>query len=159
MELRSFTPADGQSVTEWIGDERAFRMWCADRFEKYPITAEEFNAIYNAPTPFTGMIACDGGEAIGHFFIQPLGNSVYKLGLIIVDGQKRGKGYGKKMVETAVEYVKTNFNAESIILYAFDGNPAAYNCYKSLGFSETGKVTQFVFWGETHNYIELKLAL
>lgn len=157
IELRAYTPQDGKTVVSWIGDERAFRMWCGDRFENYPLSADEFNKIYNAPTAIAGMIACDGGEAVGHFFVQPLGNGIYKLGLIIVDSQKRGKGYGKRMLESAIEYAKTNLNAKVLILYAFESNLAAYNCYKSLGFTETGGITEYEFLGEKHCYVELKL--
>ena len=156
ISLRKYNEKHAPVITGWIKDERAFRLWCADRFPHFPISAKEFDSVYSADSGLTGIAAEDDGILMGHLFIQSIGERKFKFGLIIVDGEKRGRGYGKSMLEAALGYAKTSLGADSVILNAFDTNPAAYGCYKSLGFSETGKVRQFTFFGETHNYIELE---
>ena len=158
ITLRRYNEKDAQAIVSWIKDEKAFRLWCADRFDRFPLSAKEFDSIYSAESGLSGMVAEDDGVLIGHLFIQHLGERKYKFGLKIIDGEKRGKGYGKSMLEAAMEYTATTLGADSVILNAFDTNPAAYGCYKALGFSETGNVKQFRFFCQTHNYIELSYS-
>ena len=96
ITLRQYNYCDAKKIVSWLTDERAFRLWCADRFKSYPLTAEVFDEMYSAGKEYNGMIALDGEEAIGHLFIQNLDKGTYKFGLIIVDSTKRGNGYGKK---------------------------------------------------------------
>lgn len=160
IKLRKYETQDADRVISWITDERAFRLWCADRFEEYPLSAEVFNSIYDDQKHrLKGIIMEDENCPVGHLFVQNLGESSYKFGLIIVDNTKRGKGYGRRMLEEAIGYAQKLLCAKRIVLNAFDSNPAAYNCYKSLGFSETGKKTVHSFWGETHTYIEMEMMI
>ena len=91
--------------------------------------------------------------------MQKLSDDTVKFGLIIVDPSKRGNGYGKKMLLTALDYAKDTQKVKRIVLAAFDTNPAAYNCYKGLGFKNTGKITEYTFFNEKHNYIELEYLI
>ena len=157
LKLRPYKPTDSAHVVGWITNEEAFRLWCADRFENYPLSPEEFNKMYeNKPNDLFGMIAEDNGDIIGHFFVQKLQQDRYKFGLIIVDNTKRGKGYGKRMLLTAFNYAKTTLKAKSITLSVFDTNEAAYKCYLNLGFKETGNYITHTFFGKEHKYIELE---
>ncbi|MBQ6702102.1 MAG: GNAT family N-acetyltransferase [Clostridia bacterium] len=155
LTLRPYKKEDAKTVLSWIKDERAFRLWCADRFDDFPLSEEKLNEIYS-DNDYSGMIALDGNEVIGHFFIQDLKHDSYKFGLIIVDSTKRGKGYGKKMLLTALDYAKNTLKAKRVVLAAFDTNPAAYCCYRGLGFKNTGKTTEYTFFNEKHSYIELE---
>ena len=51
IQLRPYEPCDADTIISWIGDEVAFRKWCADRYETYPITAAGLSDI------FDGLIA------------------------------------------------------------------------------------------------------
>ena len=159
LNLRPYKTNDAEHIVSWIEDENAFRLWCADRFENYPLLPEEFSKLYqNKNDDFFGMVAEDEGDIIGHFFIQKLNQAKYKFGLIIVDSTKRGKGYGKKMLQLALEYAKTTLKAKSITLLVFDINKSAYKCYLNLGFKETGNYVTHTLLGQPHNYIELELV-
>ena len=48
LRLRPYRPGDAAAIVTWIRDEYAFRQWCADRFEHYPLTPEDLNAHYSA---------------------------------------------------------------------------------------------------------------
>lgn len=157
LKLRPYKSSDAKYIVNWIEDEKAFRLWCADRFENYPLLPEDFDKLYqNRNDDFFGMIAEDEDDIIGHFFIQRLQQDKYKFGLIIVDNTKRGKGYGKRMLLEALNYAKTNLKAKSVTLSVFDINESAYKCYLNLGFKETGTYVTHNLFGKKHNYIELE---
>lgn len=48
LRLRPYKACDAETIVSWIGDERAFRQWCAGRFPAYPITAADLNRHYDA---------------------------------------------------------------------------------------------------------------
>ena len=58
-----------------------------------------------------------------------------RFGFVIVSPEIRGKGYGKKMLELAIEYARTELHATKATLGVFANNPKAQACYESLGFS------------------------
>ncbi len=155
ITFRPYENKDAETIASWIPNEKAFRLWCADRFKNYPLTAEEFNNIYKTGE-LSGLVAQDGNSVIGHLFMQNLGQDKYKFGLIIIDSSIRGKGYGKSMLLSAIDYAKQKFGAKVITLSVFDNNVSAFECYKKLGFSENGKYTEYNLFGQTHKYIELE---
>lgn len=157
LKLRPYKSSDAERIVNWIEDEKAFRLWCADRFENYPLLPEDFDKLYqNRNDDFFGMIAEDEDNIIGHFFIQRLQQDKYKFGLIIVDNTKRGKGYGKRMLLEALNYAKTNLKATTVTLSVFDINESAYKCYLNLGFKETGNYVTHILFEKEHKYIELE---
>ena len=159
--FRKYNKDDAKMIADWIKDEKAFRLWCADRFKKFPLQVDEFNQMYDNTdkSSFFGMIAEDNGECVGHLFFQILSEDKIKFGLIIVDDSKRGMGYGKRMLEAAISYAKNNLKAKTVTLSVFNSNVSAYKCYLSLGFKETGNKTVYDFFGEKHNYIELEYII
>ena len=60
--------------------------------------------------------------------------TVIRFGFVIVDDQLRGKGYGKQMLQLAIQKARQEFGAKKITLGVFDNNPSALHCYKSVGF-------------------------
>lgn len=40
LRLRPYKPCDAKEIVTWCKDEFAFRQWSADRWETYPLTAE-----------------------------------------------------------------------------------------------------------------------
>lgn len=51
-------------------DKVDFRKWCADRYDKYPITPDDKNKQYGdlkGSHAFYPMVACDECGIIGHF--------------------------------------------------------------------------------------------
>lgn len=155
ITLRPFTDNDASTVLGWIKDEKAFWLWCSDRFKSYPLSPEEFCLIYKDPS-MQGYIAQDAGQDIGHLFMQTLGQNKYKFGLIIVDSAKRGCGYGRKMLECAISFAKEKLNAKTITLCVFDENVSAYELYKKLGFEKTGNYTEPVLFGGQKKYFEME---
>ena len=83
---------------------------------------------------------------------------IIRLGYIIVDSSIRGKGYGKKLIEEAIEYAKNELGAKEINLGVFTNNEKALKCYKSIGFEEIAiEKNAYQFYDEQWDCVELVL--
>lgn len=141
--LRKYRKDDADIILSWITDEKSFRQWSADKYKTYPATAEDVNAFYSEIKPNGAMpfMFCDEGKPIGHFILRPLSDEAVptvRIGFIIVDSSIRGKGYGKAMLNTALEFAFENLNTQRVTLGVFENNPKALKCYESVGFKQWG---------------------
>jgi len=168
LRLRPYKPSDAQQIVSWIKDERAFHKWCSDRFGAYPITAEDINYKYldcngdcEEPDNFYPMTLADECGPVGHLILRytDKSKSTIRFGFVIVDDSRRGKGYGKKMLQMAIRYAFDMLKAEKITLGVFENNPPAYFCYKAAGFREpsTEKTFMIELLGEQWKCIELEV--
>lgn len=162
LRLRPYKACDAKAVVSWIGDETAFYKWSAGRLGTYPITAEELNRKYDSfacADDFFVMAAFDEKGIAGQVMMRFLDEEKKELrfGFIIVDGSRRGKGYGKEMLKLAAEYAFTILKAERITLGVFENNQPAIRCYKSAGFRETGRTESCSIRGEAWKCKELEL--
>ena len=168
LKLRPYKPQDAEVIVSWIQDERALRKWSSDRYGAYPITTEDINYKYlecngdcEEPDNFYPMTAVDESGPIGHLILRYTNpaKTTIRLGFIIVDDSKRGMGYGKRMIQMAVQYAFEMLKAEKVTLGVFDNNPSAYYCYKAVGFQEIPMEQDVVFeiLGEKWKCIELEV--
>lgn len=114
LRLRPYKNCDAKYIVSWIENEFAFRQWCADRYESYPITENDINKQY------AGFSDAD---------------NFYEM--------------------TAFEILKV----KKVTLGVFENNPAAYWCYKSVGFSEvtTEKEEYYHVLNEDWKCIEMEV--
>lgn len=141
IKLRPYKESDAGTILQWLGDEREFREWCADRYEKYPISAEEMNAFYSRcreTQEFYEMTALDEEGIVGHLAMRFTGTArtVLRFGFVIIDPKKRGRGYGRKMLNLALKYAFEILRVEKVTLGVFENNEQAYWCYRSAGFRD-----------------------
>ena len=141
LRLRPYKACDAAAIVSWIGDEIAFRKWCADRFPSYPITAEDLNRHYDSladSDSFYEMTAFDETGAGGHLILRftDEAKTVLRCGFVIVDSRKRGRGYGREMLQLAIRYAFEILKAERITLGVFENNEPAYRCYLAAGFRD-----------------------
>ena len=162
LRLRPYKKCDAGTVVSWLKDETTFRMWSADRYDHYPITAEDLNAHYEGfaySDHFYEMTAFDETGVVGHMilrFTDPEKKSV-RFGFVSVDDAKRGKGYGKQMLRLAIRYAFDILRAERITLGVFEGNESAFRCYRALGFRETGELESCMISGKEWIFREMEL--
>ncbi len=168
LKLRPYKPSDAEAIVSWIKDERALRKWSSDRYGAYPIVAEDINHKYldcngdcEEPDNFYPMTLEDEGGPVGHLILRYTdeAKSVIRFGFVIVDDSKRGRGYGKKMLQMAIRYAFDMLKAEKITLGVFENNPSAYFCYKAAGFREIPMEEELLFeiLGEQWKCIELEV--
>ena len=142
LRLRPYKSCDAQTITKWLKSEYAFRQWSADRYEKYPITAEDMNWYYDRDKEnekIWGMTAFDDTGIIGHLTMRFPDNhnlEEIRLGFVIVDDAKRGRGYGKEKLSLATRYAFDFIKVKKVSLGVFENNIPAYNCYKAVGFDD-----------------------
>ena len=165
LRLRPYKACDAGTIVSWIGDERAFRQWSADRFPAYPITAADLNRHYDAladSDSFYEMTAFDESGVVGHLILRFTDErkTVLRFGFVIVDSRKRGRGYGREMLALAVRYAFEILGAEKITIGVFENNAPACRCYRAAGFRDAPeeKQTFYHVMGEDWKCLELEMT-
>lgn len=114
--------------------KRHFYQWTAGILGNYPITQNEFCAVESL-MPFT---AFDESGIVGFFTLRNPSELLDELrfGFVIVNPDKRGKGYGKEMLRLGLKFVFEIYGAKRASLGVFENNLSAYYCYKAVGFGD-----------------------
>jgi RimJ/RimL family protein N-acetyltransferase len=116
-----------------------FVKWCANLIA-YPFTEESMQDVETRfgcdehGWLFTAMD--QAGIPIGFFAISKVDyeQSSGHLGFVVINTDRRNKGYGKQMLAQAVNYAFNILKISRLTLKVFDNNPAAHACYKKVGF-------------------------
>lgn len=163
IKLRLYKNIDANIIVKWLKNEYAFLQWSADRYESYPITADDMNHYYSQynDDELYKLTAVDEDKIIGHLTIRFIDDEkkIARLGFVIVDDSKRGIGYGKQLVLSALNYAFDELKADKVTLGVFENNTPALNCYLSCGFKivEREKTESYSCMGEIWNCIEMEL--
>lgn len=164
LRLRPYKKCDAEYIVSWIKDEVSFRKWSADRYDKYPISAEDINNYYSAcddSDSFWEMTAFDESGVVGHLIMRftDAEKKILRFGFIIVDDSKRGMGYGKEMLQLAAKYAFEILKVQKITLGVFENNPSAYHCYKAVGFKDVAleNPEYYHILGENWKCLELEM--
>ena len=139
MELRTYRCTDAEEIVKWITDERAMRKWSAHWYTRFPVTADDMNRLYDRMTNESHPViltAVDGNEIVGHLILRLVDKEKMnvRFGFVIVNNQKRGKGYGRQMLELAAQYSAEKLHARQLSLGVFENNLPAIKCYQAAGF-------------------------
>lgn len=163
IRLRPYKKCDAKYIAGWIRDEVSFRKWCADRFDRYPVSADDINAHYEGcaeADDFYEMTAFDESGVVGHLIMRFTDEEkkVLRFGFVIVDDTKRGMGYGKEMLALALKYAFEILKVEKVTLGVFENNPSAYYCYRAVGFRDVPmeEAEYYEILGERWKCLELE---
>ncbi|MBR4342590.1 MAG: GNAT family N-acetyltransferase [Lachnospiraceae bacterium] len=167
LRLRPFKSKDSEIIASWLKDEDIFWKWGGERFGDFPISARDIEEKYlehngdcTEYDNFYPLIAYGNDGVVGHFIIRYINGDpgVLRFGWVIVDDRKRGKGYGKRMLELGLEYAFKILKAKKVTIGVFENNESAYKCYKSLGFKEAPEQEPVIrdIKGEQWKVIELE---
>lgn len=134
IRIRPYKATDADTILSWCQDEKAFYQWTAGVLGNYPITEKEFGFVEDL-MPFT---AFDESGIVGFFTLRNPNESLDELrfGFVIINPDKRRKGYGKAMLQLGLKFVFEIYGAKRASLGVFENNLAAYYCYKAVGFKE-----------------------
>ena len=170
LKLRVYDPKDAENIVSWCKDELTFRRWTSDRYDHFPITAEDINHKYidcngDCPVPgtFFPFTAYDDEFGVaGHLIMRFTDEEkkTLRFGFVIVDDKRRGTGCGKAMLRLALHEAFDVMNVEKVTIGVFENNPGAYYCYKSVGFKDnTDAEPSFLdVFGERWKCVELELT-
>ena len=163
LRLREYRPTDADVIVGWIKSEYQMRQWCADRYARYPVTADDMNSYYSEFIDGKSSLALTmvkDEDVVGYITLRNPGEdrSEWRLGFVIVDDAIRGLGLGKALVGMAVEYAFNNLGATKVSLGVFENNSAALHCYKAAGFRAVRKESpeSYRCLGERWNCIEME---
>lgn len=164
LRLRPYKKCDAEHIVKWIKDEYAFRQWCADRYESYPILPQDINEHYEAlaySENFYQFTAFNDTGVVGHLIMRftDRDKSILRLGFIIVDDNLRGKGYGKEMLQLTLKYAFEILRVNKVTLGVFENNKLAYHAYKAVGFEDVylKEVEYFNILGDQWKCLELEI--
>ena len=159
IRLRPYNANDADTILAWSKDERAFYKWSAGVLGNYPITKEQFSFVNN----LMAFTAIDDDDLVGFFTMRRPSESYDELrfGFVIVDPDRREKGYGKAMLQLGAKFAKEIYGAKKISLGVFDNNLPAYHCYKAVGFNDVDleEAEKYVVIGEEWKCLELEMIL
>ncbi|MCR4989744.1 MAG: GNAT family N-acetyltransferase [Lachnospiraceae bacterium] len=161
LKLRPYKRSDASKVASWVTSEKEFFEWSAGKLGDYPATADtldNFSEEIAENDRCYQMIAADDDEAVGHLIIRyPTDNlRLVRIGFVILDPKRRGRGYGIGMVSLALKYSFDILKAKKVTLGVFEKNDIAYKAYKTAGFTETGVVEKYEYNGETFTCLEME---
>lgn len=163
LKLRPYRSEDAQTIVRWIEDEATMRKLAANLYDTFPLTAEAMNLQYERYKTTHNMIALtaedEQGAVRGHFvyLFRPEDPSTARLCFVITDSSRRGQGIGTEMVRLAVANAFENLGAARVTLCVFANNPAAHQCYRTVGFRELEPVRQVPIMGESWECIDMAL--
>ena len=164
LSLPPYRPSDAAVITSWLKNEYLMRQWCADRYERYPITPDDMNSYheqYIDGLHSRALTMVDDNDKITGYItlrIPADDSSEQRIGFIIVDDSRRGHGLGKALVRMAVGYAFDTLGATKVSLGVFDNNPSAIRCYEAAGFEQVDKPEKECYQclGETWKCIEME---
>ena len=138
MTLRPFNINDTPTILSWCKNKHAFRLWSADRYKEFPAQPEEMKKQYEGDNMYP-LTAVANDEIVGHILLRfpSEDKSVIRFGFVIVDDSMRGTGYGRRLLQLAIDYAQQELAAQKITLGVFCDNLSAVECYKSVGFRIT----------------------
>lgn len=134
MWRRSNVIADANVILSWCQDEITFYQWTAGVLGNFPITQNEFSFVESL-MPFT---AFDETGIVGFFTLRNPNESLDELrfGFVIVNPNKRGKSYGRAMLQLGLKFAFEIYGAKRASLGVFENSLPAYYCYKAVGFDD-----------------------
>ena len=157
LRIRPYKPQDAETILSWCRDEKAFYQWSAGMLGGYPAAPEALRFV-EALMPFT---AFDEEGIVGFFTLRnPGGNpDELRFGFVIVDPACRGRGYGKAMLRLGLKFAFELYGAKKASLGVFENNPAAWHCYRAVGFRDVELETTETYriFGENWKCRELEI--
>lgn len=140
MRIRPYQSKDFEVISQWVTEERAHALWCANLIP-YPLEKNTFDeTLLQAEERFGDspfVATTDDGKVVGFFCFSVNMNTnegIFKF--VVVDNTVRNKGYGYEMLKLAVKYAFEIAKADAVQLNVYPENPGAKKCYQKVGFKE-----------------------
>jgi len=156
IRLRPYNSNDAEKILTWANNADIFYKWTAGILGDYPLTVEQFSGVSN----LMAFTAIDDDEIIGFFTMRRPSESFDELrfGFVIVDPEKRGKSYGRKMLQLGLKYAKEIYGAKKVTLGVFANNDPAHYCYQAAGFKDIvlEEIEKYEVLGEIWDCLEME---
>lgn len=160
LTVRSARPEDAEAWivnVESVASERVYLMT-----ERFTRTVEEVRAQFRDPDPTAAiwLVAEVDGKVVGGANLVrgkwAKNAHTAELGMAIVR-EHRGRGIGRVLLERGLEWARS-VGVQKVRLGVFESNARALALYRSIGFSEEGRLQREVML-DGHFEDELLMAL
>ena len=154
IRLRPYTQSDEEQILSWCDSEDTFFKWTFGLLGEYPITKEKFRKTGE----YTQFTAVDEDEPVGYFIARNPNGMMNELrfGYGIVKPDRRNRGVGKAMLTEGLRYAFETYGADRVTLGVYEKNENAINCYRTVGFVETGVREKYTVNGQ--QYVAFEMA-
>lgn len=131
LRARERNREDLPTVTGWIPDADALYLFTGPRL-KWPLTVEQLIEM-ELLDGFSAWIAVDEDSvAVGHFDLT-LDHRTARVGRVVIDPQKRGRGLAHALIHLAIERAR-ELDANDLELNVVASNVPATRTYERAGF-------------------------
>ncbi|OWA37715.1 GNAT family N-acetyltransferase [Saccharibacillus sp. O16] len=166
ITLEYFVPADFDSLIAWSGDAKFLLQWSGPEFT-HPLTTDQLiHYLEGANDKETSSrfiykaVEQQTNEMVGHICLGNVdrANRSARVGKVLLNPDRRGKGYGKQMIDHILEIGFHDFKLHRISLGVFDFNTSAIQCYEKVGFVREGLLRDARRYKEDYwNLIEMSI--
>ena len=162
LTIKPYSSSYASTILSFTTDIESFYRWSAGVLGDYPIDEVKFNdriKELKSSKMFYPYVVKLEDEVIGFFTLRYKEESANDLtiGFVIIDPKYRGFGYGKKMLELAINLAFNKYKSDGVNLRVFKDNLDAYKCYKSVGLKENGITDTYKILGKNWDVIEMSL--
>lgn len=133
--LRHAEMADLSTVLKWVPDEKACLMWAGPQV-RYPTNMESAWKDMETTEENTFCLVTNKGDVVGLGQGLSRDTNVVHLARIIVDPDKRGRGYGRELCLRLMEVSEKQRPVRRFTLNVYETNKTTISLYRSLGFTE-----------------------
>lgn len=164
LRLRPFKKCDENTVFSWITEQKGFYQWFANRADSVWNEAcdteneIDYSCLFGDDTGYD-LVAFDETGICGFVSMHFPDMAAQRLSLdfVTVRPDKRGKGYGKKLMSLVIRYAQDLLLAKEIYVDLFRENEAAYYCFSASGFQEKKADEKNVsIFGALHKSLEME---
>jgi len=155
-QLVDLTPGSAAVVAGWV-PEPADVIQFAGPSLTHPLTGEQLLAVAADSHRLPKVLLVDGEPAaFGALTFRP---DDVRLGWVVTDPARRGRGLGRLLVTELVERARAARPQGHVTLGVYEHNTAARALYADLGFVEAGERQRHVVDGREWVSLELVLVL
>jgi len=157
--LTAFHSVWAPLVASWVTDPREL-FWLAPKTSP-PLTAEKVLAW---PQPDGRPLLfwhADHAEPAGYAELNPMPGQTHHLwiGHCLIRPERRGMGWGRKIVDLLLRNAFTNGQACTVSLVVFPENTPAIRCYRSTGFRHVREQVRYLPSAQRHYcMIEMRIT-
>lgn len=131
-------------------------MWSGPTFT-WPLDSTQLATYFDDPKrTYWSAIDAESQELLGHASLLIDDESeLMRVGFIIVDPGRRGRGSGRELVDAVVRQGFQTSTLPVVKLGVYAHNTAALNLYENLGFKRTGAVFQTTVDDEQWDVVDM----
>lgn len=121
------------AIASWSSNYDELFIYAGVEFT-FPLTADQLDIHFSNFPDREWHVIVENDQALAFGEIIPQEGNIPRLGRLIVDPAKRGKGYGAALIKALQERCVELYNSPAIQLFVFDFNETAIKSYLSYGF-------------------------